>query len=176
MSQLETERDNAFFPTSAHRWAASAWKRLSLSAPADLQAVCDYLKIRVEKEVLPRDTLGCYVRTEDGIAMALINSGFSQPRQRFSLAHEIGHHLLLGRATGPIRIVCGVRRQTKEERLCNLFAVELLMPAALVREVAGDLGHPDIHDKTGTIAARFGVSLTAMRLRLNELDLSRHQL
>ena len=39
------------------------------------------------------------------------------------------------------------------------------------REVAAELGHPKWHDKTRTIAARFGVSVKALRLRLKELGI-----
>lgn len=57
------------------------------------------------------------------------------------------------------------------ERLANKFASHVLMPREVVKQLATELGHPDL-DKTPNLAARFGVSLSAMRTTLRELGLS----
>ncbi len=57
------------------------------------------------------------------------------------------------------------------ERLASLFAVHVMMPEQEVRRQAADLGHPHTLNKSRVLASRFGVSVSAMRLRLRELGL-----
>ena len=71
--------------------------------------------------------------TEDGVIVRL-NSARPPVRQRFSLAHEIAH-VLLGHMEGHRTISLGERVYKEahtRERLCDLIAVEILMPAARV--------------------------------------------
>ncbi|MEI6916374.1 MAG: ImmA/IrrE family metallo-endopeptidase [Armatimonadota bacterium] len=58
-----------------------------------------------------------------------------------------------------------------EEKLATQFAVHLMMPAADVRAQAKALGHP-AEDKSAVLANRFGVSLSAMGIRLRELKIA----
>lgn len=59
-----------------------------------------------------------------------------------------------------------------EEKLATQFAVLLMMPDEEVRAEAAKLGHPALQNKTRVLASRFGVSASAMTLRLRELGLS----
>jgi len=67
------------------------------------------------------------------------NSNFVKSRQRFTLAHELGH-LLLG-----IPSVIGesfsdmLRSNDLEERKVNNIAAELLLPHRVVRQTVGEL-------------------------------------
>jgi IrrE N-terminal-like domain len=87
------------------------------------------------------------------------------PRRRFTVAHEVGHHLLhsdgaavlcrpsdVETAQGDVRV---------REREANRFAAELLMPEAMVREAADRDGSEPI-----ALSAAFGVSDVAMGFRL----------
>lgn len=58
-----------------------------------------------------------------------------------------------------------------EEQLAMQFAVYVMMPEQELRRQAAELRHPQDHDKSRVLSARFGVSMTAMRLRLRELGL-----
>ncbi|MCE5200867.1 MAG: ImmA/IrrE family metallo-endopeptidase [Armatimonadota bacterium] len=147
------------------RWTQSAWSHLGLELPCDLHCVCDHLGLNIESIESCVQVPGYYV---PGVSVIGLNNYITQSRLRFTLAHEIGHHII-GQATGH-KYTVDVPRWM--ERLCDRFATELLMPADLVREQASDLGHPDRHDKTGTLAARFDVSISAMRYRLRELGLT----
>ena len=51
-----------------------------------------------------------------------------------------------------------------------MFASHLLMPELIVRQATANLGHPDRVDKTRTLAAHFGVSTQAMKIRLRQFD------
>ena len=121
---------------------------------------------------------------EYGIVMVEANS--PEGRQRFSLAHELGHAELehdYGPANSlfdasPVSFLCqpgdmesvpfverriGMRRRA--EIRANQFAATLLMPASLVREIWREMG--DVR----TCAEELGVSNRALEIRLAELRL-----
>lgn len=58
-----------------------------------------------------------------------------------------------------------------EEKMATRFAVALMMPEREVRKQAADLKHPTLQNKTRVLAERFGVSYTAMKIRLREFGL-----
>ncbi|PSF12409.1 ImmA/IrrE family metallo-endopeptidase [Marinobacter shengliensis] len=95
-------------------------------------------------------------------------NGLEPPyRNRFTIAHELGHVLLGHVAPGKKR-----KRDTTfnsngdwDEVDANAFAAELLMPEAYVREKAKTM--TDISD----LASFFGVSPTAIKNRLKNLGI-----
>jgi predicted transcriptional regulator len=87
----------------------------------------------------------------------------SVPRRRFTIAHELAH-VVIGQ-TGP-----NAPRAGKEpERLCDLIAVELLMPAQIFRAQLPVVLH--IADIV-SLAKRFQTSLAATAHRCAELSRS----
>jgi Zn-dependent peptidase ImmA (M78 family) len=107
-----------------------------------------------------------------GIPGVVVNVEHSKVRQRFSLAHEIGHWVLeRAPATHDLRpIAARGRRYDALERVCDYFAVCLLMPRSWVgsfmREREWMLARPDLVDN---IARIFRVSPVAAEIRLVEL-------
>lgn len=111
-----------------------------------------------------------------------VNSKHPCRRQRFSIAHEIGHlRLHPGR---PVILDHLVRVNFRDERsslatdqeeiAANAFAAELLMPATLVaREVDRHLGLVGASDSRliGKLADAFKVSKAAMGIRLVNLGI-----
>ncbi len=93
-------------------------------------------------------------------------------RQRFTIAHEIGHyasgHMSDGRTLfrDTTETFTG-RVHQPEEVEANRFAAELLMPASLVNSAITQHGVKTVQD----LASRFGVSASAMRWRLVNLGL-----
>jgi Zn-dependent peptidase ImmA (M78 family) len=90
-----------------------------------------------------------------------VNANDAPARRRFTLAHELGHWVCQCREGRGAPLMCraeDVAPATDRtlEREANIFAAELLMPEPAVRATAVD---PDA-------AARFGVSVEAMRWRL----------
>jgi len=87
------------------------------------------------------------------------------PRRRFTVAHEIGHHLLHSDGAAvlcrPADVETAQGTERAREREANRFAAELLMPEAMVREDADRDGPNPI-----ALAPRFGVSDVAMGFRL----------
>ena len=110
----------------------------------------------------------------------MVKAAHHPKRQRFSIAHELGHYLP-HREDGTVFVdrssvffrdrasSSGIRCQEVD---ANAFAAELLMPE-------GDLeaqlnGRPiDAFDEVSVrrLAARFGVSAQALTIRLTRLDL-----
>jgi Zn-dependent peptidase ImmA (M78 family) len=91
----------------------------------ELQSVVESLGLLPFAFDLGSDVIdGGYVRVND-IGVALINGALDAGRRRFSLAHELGHHLLADEYT----VDFGVG-STREEReaLINAFAIHFLLP------------------------------------------------
>jgi hypothetical protein len=87
------------------------------------------------------------------------------PRRRFTVAHEIGHHLLHSDGATvlcrPSDVETARGDLRDREREANRFAAELLMPEELVREAVDRDGPNPI-----ALSARFQVSDVAMGYRL----------
>lgn len=92
------------------------------------------------------------------------NPNERQVRQRFALAHGLGH-AVLGHPSALQPCSFYLDCSGHEEQEANLFAREVLMPAGSVKLMLVDLGHTDL----GLLAQHFDVSEVAMRCRLVEL-------
>lgn len=97
----------------------------------DVESLAESCGIKIETRPLRSDAL--LEETETGF-LATINSGAPRCRRRFSIAHEIGHAEIyrvtrLQQALGAIHQARQLSPESREvERLCNIFAAELLMP------------------------------------------------
>lgn len=103
-----------------------------------------------------------------------VNSLHHRNRQRFTIAHELGH-LLLHDLDVHIDRDFRVRHRdatsaTATDPLeveANRFAAELLMPYSMLAEDLGDAGiDMERMDDVGPLAKRYGVSLQAMMHRI----------
>ena len=107
-----------------------------------------------------------------------VNSSHAGTRQRFTIAHELGHLTLHGTQTFVDRHFVFRRDQKaatgndREEIQANMFAAELLMPREWLVSDAGEHGF-DIGEDEGLaeLARRYGVSQSAMLFRLANLGL-----
>jgi len=110
-----------------------------------------------------------------------VNQDDSPARQRFTIAHELGHLCL--HPGQPLRVDRSARVNLRatgddgrggEEREANWFAAELLMPEQMVREVAAHMAQRrQLSDDSlvGALADSFQVSRVAMGYRLFNLGL-----
>jgi hypothetical protein len=89
----------------------------------------------------------------DGFHFIAVNRRDDPRRQKFTVAHEIGH-LLMGVAS---RRQIGVTRKT-EELLADAFAVRLIVPPGDLSDFLAPLGR-DISDVL-LVCARYGVSIS----------------
>src|SRR5438034_8527921 len=152
--------------------------------PVDVWRVARRLGVRVERADLGEDCSGVLVR-KGSAAVIGVNYAHHPNRQRFTIAHELGHFVLhkgekyvdKGTATVQFRNAESSTGTQIEEREANQFAAALLMPAEWVRREFEK--HPfDLGDDTSLTAMcrLFGVSSQAMSFRLAKLRLLREAL
>ena len=150
--------------------------------PVNVQAIAEAEGVRIVVKALEERISGLLVR-KGGATSIGVNALHHPNRQRFTLAHELGHlHL---HDAGPTAVhvdaaesMVYFRSGTADappnpvEIEANTFAAALLMPEHFVRE---DLdGSPvDAHDESAIrrLARRYGVSQQALTIRLMELGL-----
>lgn len=134
-------------------------------------------ELPVPVESIAEDLLGLAVELRDDLPVSgmllpserriVVRSDESDPRRRFTIAHELGHWICQCQEGEMKPVYCraeeiGVDPEAKAmEREANIFAANLLMPEPSLREVAQD-----------EASARFGVSEEAMAWRLFNLGLS----
>lgn len=113
---------------------------------------------------------GALIMLEGHTPGVLINADQPYDRQRFSAAHELGH-LLLGHSTKGDGFVSLLgRRFNPVEVQADQFAVELLVPAALLDARLEELqGEDPLPHRVYRLAAVFMVSFQAMSMRLAKL-------
>jgi transcriptional regulator with XRE-family HTH domain/predicted HTH domain antitoxin len=114
----------------------------------------------------------CATDPERSTSVVLVNSNDVAERQRFTLAHELGH-LLFGDKTH-VDAIDGER--SPREVLCDEFARHLLIPRDGVREwldhVADPVGEPRVDERIVALLARhFGASPEATRIQLDRMGL-----
>lgn len=115
---------------------------------------------------------------KDGAPVIVVNSTHPPNRQRFTMAHELGHHELHLRAIGEAVHVdkqfFAMRRDEasaggfdENEIQANQFAAELLVPRAfLARELKGRIVDIEDEELIGDLARLFRVSRQMMAIRI----------
>jgi Zn-dependent peptidase ImmA (M78 family) len=132
--------------------------------PVDVEAIARGLGVAVQ--YVPNPGWSGAVSSTDAEAGMWISAEDAAVRQRFTLAHELGHLLLhqVGHAYRDRDYEPGTSRVELE---ANRFAAELLMPAWMVRAAMAST-----RGDTSRLARLFDVSEAAMRFRLSNLGLA----
>jgi Zn-dependent peptidase ImmA (M78 family)/transcriptional regulator with XRE-family HTH domain len=132
----------------------------------DLQAVCERLGL-LAFSLAPGPDAGdaAYVEVGD-LGVAIINGTTEPGRRRFSLAHELGHHLV-GDAYEPEPRLGAA----DTERMFNVFAAHFLMPRSAVQSTWNEFSSRSSRLAAIAVAIRFRVSWTAACNQLRNLDL-----
>ncbi|CAL9505867.1 hypothetical protein SUDANB106_03559 [Streptomyces sp. enrichment culture] len=118
---------------------------------------------------LPEEVSGFTALDPDrGVTLVLVNAAHVPERQRFTLAHELGH-VLFGDGT-EAHLVDGER--TFEERRCDAFARHLLAPAEGIRRWMAEhaAGRPG-RKECATAARHYEVSLKVVLIQCEQLGL-----
>jgi predicted transcriptional regulator len=135
------------------------------SGCADVHTLVRLLGGRVEVSAWGSDE-SLHVDDEDSFTIYLPPSTSSR-RDRFTMAHELGHyflHYLYPSKRGVASFNRGSRNRAETE--ANVFASSLLMPAAEFERGHAEL-YPDMH----ALARRFDVSPAAAEVRCQVLGL-----
>jgi Zn-dependent peptidase ImmA (M78 family) len=167
------------------REAQRLLERFGITAvPVDVEALAGALGARIRRQRLSHSISGLLYRDADQIVIG-VNERQPKRRQRFTVAHEVGH--LAMHPGRPLLLDASVRvnwrdddsaaASDREEIEANTFAAAILMPASLVRrELDALLSGPasskkDLDQIIKHMADRFEVSTQAMHFRLLALGL-----
>lgn len=164
------------------RLAAGSARRLLtkfriVEPPVDVEEIATGLGLKVIKQNFPNDISGVLVRSPHGAAIG-INSDHAETRQRFSIAHELGHFTLHPDSVGyydksseisaDFRSDQSLYSSGPKEREANQFAAELLMPRRMVIRAMREGGITEASE----LARLFNVSEQAMTYRLANIRIS----
>ncbi len=162
------------------------WKILAKNKAQEvLDEVGDFLKIKAPvpiKEIIEHYVGDVHIVVRTDVNFPVGASAFAQKdmnlgwlivvngrecveRQRFSLAHELAHIVV------PInpseRVYCTNGCNAWDEKLCDQFAGDILMPENMVREIYKSNPKPFI----GDVAKTFKVSWPVAQIQLKKLGL-----
>jgi len=168
----------------AARRAESLIEQLGIpKPPVDVRKIATDLGLRIVEDDLGDDVSGALVTNATDAAI-LVQAQQHPNRQRFTIGHEIGHHILGHHFDegGHVHVDRGNyislrgRRASEgvdpKEIEANWFAAALLMPSALVKAEVARLDVPALHDQhVESLANLFEVSQQAMTIRLTTLRL-----
>lgn len=152
-------------------------KRYTEKAPVNLDALCGEIGLKIRYERLDDNTSGSIEKSGQGLRDFVISVNDTDPmsRQRFTIAHELGHFVLhrskIGDGIKDNRLYrnhkgranTGVTDRMETE--ANRFAANLLMPVSYIKNHAGDSSLDDM-------ARNLMVSKEALRIRLGSLKKS----
>jgi Zn-dependent peptidase ImmA (M78 family) len=146
--------------------------------PVSIEKLAELVKAAIRYEPFAGQLYGMVHRNSDGTAVIGVNSMDAPNRQRFTIAHEIGH-LLLHKdehlhvdEKSPIGLRNDRSSLAIDEREieANQFAAELLMPVELLEKDLGRLPDDIETEEAVTRLARlYQVSEQAMTVRLTAL-------
>lgn len=151
-----------------------------IKIPINLELIATQLDAKIVHNDLDSASLSGFAFYKDGKKIIGVNSTESEQRQRFTIAHELGHLFLHNTNTinydkgGIMMFRDGHSSQGLDikEIEANQFAAELLMPEDKIREDLIEEGSFDLINADGFIkklATKYNVSEQAMSIRLTTL-------
>ena len=137
---------------------------LNLTLPIDLYKVCEYFNVKIKYKPL-KEADGYFILKNGKKIIALKDSLKGSVKERFTIAHELGHYLLPGH---DCRTLCKFKntdyiakdQYNVKEREANAFAAQLLMPDILVKETLEN-AMPNEVQRIVELANTYKVSLTS---------------
>ena len=146
--------------------------------PIAVEKLAEHVGAVIRKGPLPSDLSGFLVQG-GGRKLICVNSLHAKPRQRFTIAHEIGHIVLHDFQNHVDRGVAVYRRDRRSgsaeataEVEANQFAADLLMPKRMIDATVPKFVDLLDEEQIKKIADRFQVSPQALTFRLINLGLA----
>lgn len=138
--------------------------------PVKLGAIAKRLGVKVLLSTLPRGTSG-QIGQENGDFVIRINRHEAKHRQRFTLAHELAHYLLhrdliVAEGGWSENVLLRSGQPANVEYEANRLASDLVIPSAQLAEATAEYSGPMTPEVIEDLARRFGVSTTAMEIKL----------
>jgi Zn-dependent peptidase ImmA (M78 family) len=166
----------------AKKLAQALIKIHKLIAPVDVKFLVQQEGIVIREESLEDSVSGMLV-IKDNQSVIVVNINHHPNRQRFTIAHELGHYFLHKNSANVFfdesllffrdeKSAQGIKFQEIE---ANTFAAELLMPEQVMRERISQEPLDALDDVEqsafGRLATEFQVSCQALTIRLMRLGL-----
>jgi IrrE N-terminal-like domain len=145
--------------------------KYSCDLPIRLAAMADELGLEVFRSPLKPNVSGLIEPSESARSgfRIRINRHELKERQRFTLAHEIGHYILhRDKIGGGIvdNVMYRSNLSSRYEVEANKFAADLIMPMQHISRKLHEVGGVVSDETIVTLANQFRVSQAAMRIRL----------
>lgn len=151
--------------------------RAKISEPSiSVESIAELLKIRVKYAALEGNISGLVYHKGKRTIIG-INGLHPVVRQRFTLAHELGHVMLAHKGEFFLDRTILFRDSKSGEGVdayeieANKFAAELLMPEEMVRKDFRKVKNLDEDEIIFSLATTYEVSTQAMAIRLQKLGL-----
>ena len=149
--------------------------------PVPVEKIAKAHALKVQKsEVSSSDISGFLVRVKSKAVIG-VNSSNALVRQRFTIAHELGHYLLHSQGAQDVHIdrhfevrfrdEQSSRGTDADEQEANFFAAELLMPRQFIKDDIEKVKQIDLEDGTilTELSEKYEVSIQALSFRLSNL-------
>lgn len=143
---------------------------------SNIDAVRD-ISIKWIKQDFPKDLedVSAILLKERGQAVIAVNDEHQKNRQRFSIAHELGH-LILHSNNEHLTVekqffTRAASVHNLDEMEANEFAASLLMPGYLIQKDFAKYANKNEDDIVKELSAHYEVSSTAMTIRLMNLNI-----
>lgn len=155
------------------------WKRLTEAQkeiikkyqsyfPVPVGAIAKELGAIVKKATLPAGISG-EIKEYEGKCLIRVNRHDVKARQRFTLAHEIGHFLLHRELIGDGIVDDILYRSSLSDALeaeANRLAADIIMPLKLIDKSQEKFSGLKKEEQYEAIAAEAEISVTAIKIRL----------
>jgi Zn-dependent peptidase ImmA (M78 family) len=149
------------------------------SIPINVQKCAEHLDVQVKALELDEDVSGFLLMKGKSVHIGY-NKNNGKQRQRFTIAHELGHYLLHAKdaklfvdKTEKVlyRDIHSSTGELLKEREANAFAASLLMPQKLLIQEVEKIKNETKEKFISRLAKKFDVSEQAITIRLTNLGL-----
>lgn len=165
---MKNEQIEKFIETFHKQWSIK-------NVPIPVEEIAGKLGIRVRMAPAPSDDISGLLIRKKSWALIGINENESHVRQRFTLAHELGHFFLHPTKDAFVDYrdnQTGVIRNFKE-RQANMFASAFLIPKQQISADVKKISKEGIFDpEIEVLAKKYDVSKEAMNYRIINLGLN----
>lgn len=149
--------------------------------PVPVQKIAEAIELQVQKQELKGSDISGFIFRQGEKATIGVNSANAPVRQRFTIAHELGHYLIHTRGAGEVHVDrlfeikfrddLSSQGTDADEREANFFAAELLMPQQFIKADLEKVTQMDLEggEILANLASRYEVSTQALLFRLSYL-------
>lgn len=151
-----------------------------MNVPVDVFKCAKCVNVDTQSVWFDDESISGLFIIKDKSAFIRYNLNDGEARQRFTVAHELGHFFLHSKETSLFldkaekvmyRNFDSTTGEKAKEREANAFAAALLMPRGLLTAEANKLNEEFSDEVIADLAKKFNVSQKAMSIRLSNLGL-----